>query len=93
MTNWAEKATLFAVKTKTVVEKPSANGCSTNVICRCLGVTTEEIDTALNVFNAESVQDLKQQTGAGSGCTACHRMLRQILAARAEQPLADRCTP
>ena len=85
MTNWAEKATVFAVKTTAVVEKTTSTGCRTDVICRCLGVTSEEIDSAVSVFNAESVQDLKQQTGAGSGCTACHRMLKHILAARREQ--------
>jgi len=91
MVNWAEKATSFATKTARTPERRAAGGCPSEVVCRCLGVTSTELNQALDVFNAQSVEDLREQTGAGGGCTACHRVLRQVIAARNEQQPAVAC--
>jgi NifU-like protein len=51
---------------------------STRIVCHCLQITEEMVVTALEAFDVQSVKDLRQFTGAGDGCTACHHRLRQL---------------
>jgi NifU-like protein len=53
--------------------------CPGRVLCHCLGVTEETILNALSVFELRTVKEVRQHTGAGEGCTACHRQLRHLL--------------
>ena len=55
------------------------NTCPGNVVCHCLGVTEEEVVTALAIHGVETVKELRRLTGAGDGCTACHRKLELLL--------------
>jgi bacterioferritin-associated ferredoxin len=70
----------------------SCQGCPTKLVCRCLQVTEETLLRALEIFELQTVKDIRCKTGAGDGCTACHRKLRQYLeghkARLAELPLA-----
>ena len=54
-------------------------GCPARMVCHCLQITEDVVLTALETLNIRSVSDLRQHTGAGEGCTACHRRLRQYL--------------
>ena len=58
--------------------------CPERVICRCLQVTEEALLSALDGGECCTLKDVRQRTGAGDGCTACHRTLRQYLARRTE---------
>ena len=58
--------------------------CSVRVLCRCLGVTEQDVQSALDSGEIQTLQDLMSRTQAGSGCTACHHVLRSYLAARRE---------
>jgi bacterioferritin-associated ferredoxin len=49
------------------------------MICHCLQVTEDMLRGALATLELRSLRDLREATGAGDGCTACHRRLRQIL--------------
>jgi bacterioferritin-associated ferredoxin len=62
--------------------------CPGRVICHCLQVTE---DALLRVLGEEvcTLMDLRQRTGAGDGCTACHRELRQLLERRFELAMAQ----
>jgi bacterioferritin-associated ferredoxin len=51
------------------------------VVCHCLNVSADEIHTAVHQSAAQSVKDVIRQTGAGSGCTACHCTIRSLLQA------------
>jgi bacterioferritin-associated ferredoxin len=42
-------------------------------------VTEETILATLAVFELHTVKELRQHTGAGEGCTACHRRLRHYI--------------
>ena len=53
--------------------------CSTRVICHCLQVTEETVVDALASLGVTTLRELRQHTGAGDGCTACHHVLRQYL--------------
>lgn len=53
--------------------------CDERVVCRCLGITEADVLEALTTQEIRSLRDLRQQTGAGDGCTACHRLLKQYL--------------
>ncbi|MCE9605565.1 MAG: (2Fe-2S)-binding protein [Planctomycetia bacterium] len=64
------------------------------VICRCLQVRESAVVEAVEVSGCQSLCQLACSTGAGSGCTACHRKLRQYFADRRHAALeqaADKC--
>ena len=42
-------------------------------------VTEAVLVEALTVCDIRSVQDIQRCTGAGEGCTACHKLLRRYL--------------
>lgn len=52
---------------------------SATYACHCLKVTEEQIIEAAAEPYVNDVEDITQQTMAGSGCTACHCSLRDIL--------------
>jgi NAD(P)H-nitrite reductase large subunit len=52
------------------------------VVCHCLGITKSQIRAALEDGTAECLRTVMQQTGAGTGCTACHRTIQRLLIAR-----------
>jgi bacterioferritin-associated ferredoxin len=54
-------------------------GCSGRVVCHCLQITEDVIRAAARTFELRTIKDVRQHTGAGDGCTACHRRLRQLL--------------
>jgi bacterioferritin-associated ferredoxin len=58
--------------------------CPGRIICHCLQVTEEAVLSVLGAEAACTLQDLRQRTGAGEGCTACHRTLRKYLERRTE---------
>jgi bacterioferritin-associated ferredoxin len=58
------------------VTQPAAK----TLICYCYEVSELQIRRAIEVAGTRTIEDLSQQTGAGSGCTACHYRLRRLLA-------------
>jgi len=53
--------------------------CPARVVCHCLQVTEEVLLEAVATFSLQTVKEVRQHTGAGDGCTACHRKIRQLL--------------
>ena len=53
--------------------------CLEQVVCRCLQVTEEQIVVAITTLEVRNLRDLRRETGAGDGCTACHRKLKALL--------------
>gem|GEM_PF-3465137 len=49
------------------------------VICRCLSVTVAEIKTAASFIEKPTAACVMALTGAGGGCTACHRRIRSLV--------------
>ena len=62
------------------------NDCSDTVICHCLGVTRAAVEEAIALCGLKTVKEISRETGAGSGCTACHAKLRELLR-EARQPV------
>jgi bacterioferritin-associated ferredoxin len=60
--------------------KPSCEGCPARLVCRCLQVTEEVIVEAVKTMQVRTVQSLRQCTGAGTGCNACHKTLGVYIA-------------
>ncbi len=59
---------------------PAVGSCPDRVVCRCLKVTEESIIVAIRTHDARTIRELRTVTGAGDGCTCCHKELRQYLA-------------
>jgi len=56
------------------------DSCPERVVCHCLQVTEEALVTALQQLELRTLRDVREATGAGDGCTACHRRLHELLA-------------
>jgi bacterioferritin-associated ferredoxin len=59
---------------------PSVGSCAERIVCRCLKVTEHEVVTAIRTHGTRTIRELRTITGAGDGCTCCHKELRQYLA-------------
>lgn len=57
------------------------------VVCRCLHIRQAEIVNAISLCGATSVKEVRQLTGAGVGCTCCHRQINQLINACGTCPL------
>lgn len=53
--------------------------CPARFVCHCLRVTEAALLAALSSRGIKSVPDVIRATEAGSGCTACHALLRRYL--------------
>jgi bacterioferritin-associated ferredoxin len=65
---------------------PAVGSCPDRVVCRCLKVTEQTIITAIRDAGASSIKELKVLTGAGDGCTCCHKELRVYLEVYSPSP-------
>jgi len=52
------------------------------IVCRCLQVTEAALVEALETQPISTLQEVIHCTGAGDGCTACHRVIREYLRRR-----------
>ena len=53
--------------------------CDGRYICHCLRITEEAVVQAVTRFALQTVDEVRVVTGAGSGCTACHYRIRQVI--------------
>lgn len=85
-----ELPTTFVVPQQAI----SADDEADPIICRCLQVRQSTVLRAVEE-GARSLCQVACTTGAGGGCTACHRRLRQFFAAkrRAEEPVVPALAP
>jgi bacterioferritin-associated ferredoxin len=58
---------------------PCCEAPAERIVCRCLGITEEKLIAAIQTGAIRSLRDLHDETGAGSGCTCCHPLLRAYL--------------
>ena len=49
------------------------------IVCECLKVSERKICAAVRDGKACSIRQISACTGAGSGCTACHPALEELL--------------
>lgn len=73
---------------ETVVTQKRCQDCSARVVCRCLQITEEKVVDALITLGISSIKELKQATGAGDGCTCCHKELKALIDRFTPQPVS-----
>ena len=73
-------ATALETSFEARVVEPAAP--SEAIVCRCLQVTAAALVEALETQPISTLQEVIHCTGAGDGCTACHRVIRQYLQRR-----------
>jgi bacterioferritin-associated ferredoxin len=56
---------------------PTPHACP--LVCHCLEVSEERVLEVLATCEVRTVNDIRRHTGAGDGCTACHRRLKDFL--------------
>ncbi|MBX3411129.1 MAG: (2Fe-2S)-binding protein [Pirellulales bacterium] len=49
-------------------------------LCHCLRVSEGTLRQLAAVGQVRSLDDVKRHTGAGEGCTGCHRRIQEFLA-------------
>lgn len=74
---------LPAIHTPPEIAASSAR--SPEVICHCLGIPRETVAETIERGAAQTVKCVIRETGAGSGCTACHCTIRNMLEAAGYQ--------
>jgi bacterioferritin-associated ferredoxin len=57
----------------------ATSDCSESIVCRCLEVSESTVADAVAIYGLSTVKEVCRETGAGSGCTACHARLRELL--------------
>ena len=60
------------------------NNCTLNIgedliVCKCLGVTEIEVIEITRIKKIGCLAELRMESEAGSGCTACHKKLNQTI--------------
>jgi NAD(P)H-nitrite reductase large subunit len=53
--------------------------CPEQVICHCLQVTEGALLEVLQTMEVRTLADVRRCTGAGDGCTACHKRIKHLL--------------
>jgi bacterioferritin-associated ferredoxin len=62
-----------------LAEKTCCQDCSAQVVCRCLNITADMVIDTVTAHNVRSLKELRVLTGAGDGCTCCHRRLQDLI--------------
>src|SRR5438552_2134910 len=62
----------------------AVRGCPDTMVCHCLQVTEATLVDALENQRIRTLRDVIVCTGAGDGCTACHRRIRRYLEEHAD---------
>ena len=62
-----------------------ASESAERIVCHCLHVSQTEVELAAASGLGCALKDVMECTGAGTGCTACHHRIRQILQAEGRQ--------
>jgi bacterioferritin-associated ferredoxin len=57
---------------------PASERCPL-LVCHCLGVSEDQLREVLATCDIRTLHDIRRHTGAGDGCTACHRRLKDYL--------------
>ena len=63
--------------------------CPSRMICHCLQITEDVIVQAVEAMGLQTVKEIRTCTGAGDGCTACHRRLKHYLERRTSLSMAQ----
>jgi NAD(P)H-nitrite reductase large subunit len=74
-----------ALPTSLSFDTPCSLTETDEVVCHCLQIRRSEVKTAAGTQEATSVRRIMKATDAGTGCTACHSRIRQLLAEYAEE--------
>ncbi len=57
----------------------STTDCSETMLCHCLEIGESTVADAIAICGLTTVKDVCRETGAGTGCTACHARLKELL--------------
>ncbi len=52
---------------------------SEEIICHCMGVSKEDIIKAIKEKGCKTVEDIQEETEAGTGCGGCVEDIQEIL--------------
>lgn len=84
-----ERQTYASTVVEAPVVPPSGTAAGETIVCHCLQVTETAVVRAVRDGGARSLCELACLTGAGGGCTACHRRLRHYINERKSAFISD----
>jgi bacterioferritin-associated ferredoxin len=69
--------------------RETCHDCPERFLCHCLQVTESEVvDTIVNL-GLRTIDELQRYTGAGGGCTACHRRISLLIESYSAEPICS----
>lgn len=71
---------MSAVSSSIPHEFPQVSPRNGEIVCHCLRISRDEINSAIDAGEVQSVKCVIRETSAGSGCTACHCTIRRMIA-------------
>ncbi|MSU80185.1 MAG: (2Fe-2S)-binding protein [Gemmataceae bacterium] len=69
----------YGASMDTTCEFLASECCDEKIVCRCLHVTEAQVVRMITQLELRTIREVKQITGAGDGCTACHSKLAECL--------------
>lgn len=54
-------------------------GTSEKMICRCLGVTEDDVIDVMSTLDLRTAEEVRAYTGAGDGCMGCRKRLQNFV--------------
>lgn len=57
----------------------TCSDCPSRLVCRCLKITEEAVVEAITLLGLRTVKEIRKATGAGDGCTCCHKLLLRLI--------------
>ena len=58
------------------------------IVCHCLQIMESQVHDAAVIGGLLTLKDVMNCTRAGSGCTACHQRIRDLIGEESDQPSA-----
>ncbi len=49
------------------------------MVCYCRLITEDQVVSTIEMMGLRSVREVRDATGAGDGCTCCHKRIRNLL--------------
>jgi NAD(P)H-nitrite reductase large subunit len=76
------------------ITRPQCKGTTNaELLCRCLRVSADEVVRAVRHDGLETVEQIRQQTGAATGCLACLVKLKAFVAQLTQKTYAHAALP
>jgi NifU-like protein len=85
----ALEAAIADYRGQKVEKKPLAHDHEGTIVCKCFGITDEQIKRVVKENNLHTVEDVTHYTKAGGGCKSCHEDIEKLIQEAREEAFGE----